>query len=717
MGAINDYGPELSSGLRGLIDEYRRRMLAQDEPDLPNAPEERDYPPSADGMAGPSRAQILARSQGSMPDSMRMFDQMLALAPQSAPRGDVMPIVSAEGGSGLMPEPSQMTGPDRMQYFGQFPALAMGQSPGQGPYPSSMPNAEFLNALSGNRSLLPSLAKQNGMPSNLADQLGQGDGGQSQLDIIGRALPTQEQLLAAIGQPPQETMVQRPPGVVAGQSPSEGMGFAVPAQDALRNIQLRNMSSAMLAGQPGMLGADNSGATLQQNPYQELMRGIQGPQQNPYVNTVRNMQGEVLSQMAYPQGADGSYGPGQLINRRGGYNNGQYENPIVNGNEFGRGELSVQQMYQDAVERNMADRRGSPFGYGIDPTTARRMAIAEMAPIVQDRETQMRALEGERDRQNRLQLAQQQIEAGRFAQKEDRTLGMLKSYTDAVGQGRKEEIDQQMFEALGPNWKAIAFGDKAARAMTGPQMPPGTAQAMAPPASGVSPQGAAIASQPTAPTGQVTTQPASKQKIMSFLQGAADVMEKGTAFSPLTNNKNDLPIAGTAASFGPDQQVEFLNRLAGAGLNQREHELLADQIMRAPGGQNMRNALISRYLSDRVVAEPPPSQAPGVGGFLRSAITGLPAAPVYPAKVTFSDQFPGVELLGGGARIKNTTDRRNLPYDQARLPGGQTVNLDIPASLTGFRDVMGGQQRYNDSFQARRAAAEGLVQALLRQRQ
>lgn len=446
--------------------------------------------------------------------------------------------------------------------------------------------------------------------------------------------------------------------------------------------------SGLFAGSQAM---PNTGSFDTEIP-QPSMQDSAAPQPfgpSDFVRTVRNPYGGVIEQMAYEQNGN-EFGPGRIIQRPGGYDpNGNWQNAYANGVEQPRGPLTVQDMFRDALERNKADRTGSPFGYAMDPRQALAMTMGEMQPILSDRELQAKALEASLNRQNQLDIAKMNIEAGKFANR------------DAYDRDRHKNLTQHYLNE-------------------GYDFP--TSDRMATELVNQTKKGAA----PSPALPNVTADNVPQPNPLAWyraLQSSADVLPKGTQIAPYglqsIGNKPALPIVGTAAegSFGPANQTEFLNRIAGANLDEKGVSSLVNSLRQSPGGEAVLKSLGQRILSDQIVASTRdnPAAPPSIGGAALSKIfPGLAqmygiGQPTYYKDVNF-DYLPGVKaqaISGSPFDAIGQMTRYGMPNYRVTTPSGQTMDLDVGGSYK-YR----GQSDYNQQAAAQ-AVRKMLAQQIL----
>lgn len=416
-----------------------------------------------------------------------------------------------------------------------------------------------------------------------------------------------------------------------------------------------------------------------------------GPTLEPLNSRVTNMRGEVLSEMQYPNLGGGNYGEGQTTFRRGGYNlgSGMYENAIAGGQEIPRGPLGLGDMYRDAYERNLADRRFSPFGYGMPPAMAASLADRQMAPAIADAELMRRFADAEASRQNARDIAQMQIDAGRFDRNSAMSGRVIEGGINAAAQG------------LLPQYLR---GIEQMRQMGLPV--PGSA----PRAGGAPGQvGAATAGGVAGVSGPPPL--SDDDKIQQLIRTSVDRLPSTFEYAAVGSGSGPnamVRVRGAAEGFGPENQRHILDRLRAANLSPEGLTSFSDALMRTPGGKQIRDALISRTLSDMLAARQ--GQMARDEGWYDE----------YPAELNFPE-LPGykaVSNLSGGnmltralGRLGGAYTQRGIPNYKVTLPTGEVVTTDVANSLSNFGDILGAQ----GGMDARTNANDPFNMTLLRQ--
>jgi len=416
--------------------------------------------------------------------------------------------------------------------------------------------------------------------------------------------------------------------------------------------------------------------------FEPTTQGV-GPNLPQHVVTIKNAGGDVLSQMGYGQTATGDFTPGQLLARRAGYNaQGDWENGIANGAEQSRGPMTPIMALQDAYQKNLADRTGSPFGYGMDNRTAFAQAL-QVGNLANEAAQQ----------QNQFKMAQMadqaKIEAARQAHQHNMNAAQYQAAINAhlSGQGNQFARADQFARGLG----APAGADGG---MIGPTMP-----------AAAIPQNEAL--DPT-------------QRVNQFLLQNADQLPKTFQYGlPGVGKNGPMQIQGQLGDkLTPAATAELLNRMAAAKFSQPEAVALADALGRSVGGNDIRKALIGQIFNDQVTANPP---AVVDKSWLPAAIPGLLGRTnVYPAELVGMEGFPGAKVVSNvaetrlGAGLKSLADRfynGGLPYRGVQV-NGETIPFDPGSNMATLGNIFGGNEAIKRQIAARQSISPALYQAL-----
>lgn len=416
--------------------------------------------------------------------------------------------------------------------------------------------------------------------------------------------------------------------------------------------------------------------------FEPTTQGV-GPNLPQHVVTIKNAGGDVLSQMGYGQTASGDFTPGQLLARRAGYNaQGDWENGVANGAEQSRGPVTPIMALQDAYQKNLANRTGSPFGYGMDNRTAFAQAL-QVGNLANEAAQQ----------QNQFKMAQMadqaKIEAARQAHQHNMNAAQYQAAINAhlSGQGNQFARADQFARGLG----APAGADGG---MIGPTMP-----------AAAIPQNEAL--DPT-------------QRVNQFLLQNADQLDKRFQYGlPGIGKNGPMQIQGQLDKQTPAATAELLNRMAAAKFSQPEAIALADALGKSVGGNEIRKALLGQIFNDQVTANPPPVQ--GKSGTIASMIPGLIGRTnVYPAELEGMDGFPGAKVVSNvaetrlGAGLKSLADRfynGGLPYRGVQV-NGETIPFEPGSNMATLGNIFGGNEAIKRQIAARQSISPALYQAL-----
>lgn len=633
MNAVRDYGPQLSEGFRAFMEDQRRRMLLGDE---------QQAEPDLDFNPGPSRAQILTQQRDDRPDSLSYNGPFPALAMASP-----IPVANA----------------------GRAAAGASGMAGAAAPLAAaaSSPGAMFSALANTGPGMVAQALARNEPHVRAANMLFGGGEETDDLDAVRKAIPSHDQLMKAIGQDPKASTTLLPaprlPGDVAQQNPNDGLGFAVPAgPDLMRNIALRNLSSGLLSANPDAGSpVDKAAATL------------------PHVSTIRNMQGDLLSQMGYMPDGQGGYNPGQLMNRRGGYENGRYVNPVQNGQEIERGPLTAQDMYRDSLERNLNDRRFSPFGYGIDPVTATQMTAREMAPVIADRENEMRAQEGHLNRQAQFQLEEQRAKRAR---NDSIAGGMLTQAYNYAQQRGLSPAEAMQYAKLASRNALAGFEGGSVPSVGGPA-----------PATGGTP-----GDQIRDFENRMSQDDASESTLKKLLTK----MPSDVGVTIGQDRGKPVTLQGALKVYGkmsPDQERELFNQWSGSNQTPDQMADTLKKLRQTPAGEVLAQRLLVRAISDDMGAVNPVKK-----GWIQDT---------YPERVNFPDR-PGISLKNIGTVGGNSMRRNGKPEWEIQLEGGQTLQTDVYNSTTPAFAILGAGNEYRQRLAQQAPFRNAFVQAYMK---
>lgn len=450
------------------------------------------------------------------------------------------------------------------------------------------------------------------------------------------------------------------PGEVAPSAPGQGLGFNVDSDGGLLDrLRLMGMSSGSPSATPPMATG-----------------------QSVHAATIRNAAGDLLSRMEYGQNPDGSYMPGVTTDRRGGYNaRGQYENEIANSVERFRGPMTPEMQLRDVFERNLADRRGNPFGYGMNPREAFGRAQAEVGMGLQGQAITGRMQEAQLDRENRLQLEQMQQEGANQRAMREKSHGIAASII-------KSTFDQARASGMDPA-QAMQYAVQAER------------QAMNP--------GAAAA------PGALDERMRQAQSGRSALASLLPNLPAGVQINNGAPGGRPSIAQGGAKEFGVNQTRDLFNSMLGQNLDEAgTAQLIASLRAAGPEGEKAAETIFRRALSDQMMMVPPTAE-PSTIGRIAGIFPGLALAGVgsktYPAEVTMGE-FPGLSVKGDGSKGGNYWDRGGRPYTKAVLPGGQ----EFPLDLSGSRGPTFNNQAFMDKLKAQEDLRKRIIGGYLQSR-